>query len=49
MDLRPYDAIDACGYPGLKSIDLASLGVATSPEAAGEHFARRFIERLDEA
>lgn len=49
MDLRPYDAIDACGYPGLKSIDLASLGVATSLDDAGDRFAGHFIERLDDA
>ena len=28
MDLAPYASIDACGFPGLKSVDLASLGVA---------------------
>ena len=27
MDLSPYEAINPCGYPGLKTIDLASLGV----------------------
>ncbi len=30
MDLTPFDAIDACGYAGLRTIDLATLGVATS-------------------
>lgn len=25
MDLGPYAAIDACGYPGLRSVDMASL------------------------
>lgn len=27
MDLAPYDAIDACGYEGLRTIDLATLGI----------------------
>lgn len=27
MDLSPYAAINPCGYPGLKTIDLASLGI----------------------
>ncbi|MFT3858385.1 MAG: lipoyl(octanoyl) transferase LipB [Aquabacterium sp.] len=27
MDLRPYDRINPCGYNGLKTVDLASIGV----------------------
>ena len=27
MDLSPFQAINPCGYPGLQTIDLASLGV----------------------
>jgi len=27
MDLQPFSRINPCGYPGLKSIDLATLGV----------------------
>jgi lipoyl(octanoyl) transferase len=27
MDLRPFSRIDPCGYAGLRSIDLATLGV----------------------
>ncbi len=27
MDLRPYDGINPCGYAGLKTVDLATLGV----------------------
>ena len=26
MDLSPFDGINPCGYPGLRTIDLATLG-----------------------
>jgi lipoyl(octanoyl) transferase len=29
MDLRPFDLINPCGYAGLKTVDLATLGIAT--------------------
>ena len=31
MDLAPFSDIDPCGYPGLKTIDMASLGVEATP------------------
>ena len=35
MDLSPFDAIDACGYAGLRTVDLSTIGVcATWDEAA---------------
>lgn len=30
MDLQPFAAINPCGYPGLVTIDMASLGVTAS-------------------
>jgi len=42
MDLAPFRAIDPCGYRGLAALDLATLGVAAEPFAAG----RRLLERL---
>ncbi|MCH8178751.1 MAG: lipoyl(octanoyl) transferase LipB [Proteobacteria bacterium] len=43
MDLSPYARINPCGYNGLKTVDLASLGVQLSwDEAAG-----RFVQHLD--
>ncbi len=27
MDLRPFDGIDPCGYPGLRTVDLSTIGV----------------------
>jgi lipoyl(octanoyl) transferase len=29
MDLGPFDGIDPCGYAGLRTVDLATLGVET--------------------
>jgi lipoyl(octanoyl) transferase len=49
MDLAPYAGIDACGYPGLRTRDLASLGVTTSPDAVGDVFAEIFVARLGSA
>jgi lipoyl(octanoyl) transferase len=47
MDLAPYDAIDACGYPGLKSIDLAALGVTATPDEVGGRLVVALVDRLD--
>lgn len=41
MDLSPFGAIDPCGYPGLRAIDLAGLGVACTREDVGERLAER--------
>jgi lipoyl(octanoyl) transferase len=36
MDLRPFERIHPCGYPGLKTVDLSTIGVsATWNDAAG--------------
>jgi len=31
MDLRPFAGIDACGYPGLETVDLSTIGVQAEP------------------
>lgn len=36
MDLSPYDRINPCGYAGLRTIDLASLGVLVSPSEVAD-------------
>ena len=43
MDLEPFSRIDPCGYAGLRTVDLATLGVGTSWEEA----AARLAGRLD--
>jgi lipoyl(octanoyl) transferase len=43
MDLKPFDGINPCGYAGLQTVDLVTLGVSADwPEVA-----RRFGERLE--
>jgi lipoyl(octanoyl) transferase len=42
MDLRPYGQINPCGYAGLKTVDMATLGVAVEPGAV----AAVLIDRL---
>lgn len=46
MDLTPYASIDACGYPGLGSVDMRSLGVDASPATVGQELAMVLIDRL---
>jgi lipoyl(octanoyl) transferase len=45
MDLSPFTRIDPCGYAGLKTVDLHSLGVqadwAAVAERLGAHLQRR--------
>ncbi len=42
MDLQPFSGINPCGYAGLRTVDLVTLGVfADWPEVA-----QRFGERL---
>jgi lipoyl(octanoyl) transferase len=41
MDLGPYAAIDACGYPGLRSIDMANLIGAVEPAGVAATLAER--------
>ena len=49
MDLAPYARIDACGYPGLKSIDMTRLGASASVESLADRLAATLIDRIDAA
>jgi lipoyl(octanoyl) transferase len=42
MDLSPFDGINPCGYAGLKTVDLAKLGVSTDWDTV----ARRLGDKL---
>lgn len=42
MDLTPFEGIDPCGYAGLKTVDLAKIGVSTDWDSV----ARRLGDRL---
>lgn len=46
MDLEPFMRIDPCGYKGLATIDLASLGVGCTWEDAAGQLARALARRL---
>ncbi len=44
MDLEPYSRINPCGYAGLKTVDMASLGVDVAWAEAAPVFAQK-LER----
>ena len=46
MDLAPYAGIDPCGYRGLRSVDLRTLGVDASWDAAADRLAGHLARRL---
>ncbi len=46
MDLEPFSRIDPCGYAGLKTVDLRSLGVDLSWDDAAAGLAARLQRRL---
>jgi lipoyl(octanoyl) transferase len=46
MDLKPFDWIDPCGYVGLRTVDLATLGVSTEWATVAERLGRRLASHL---
>ena len=46
MDLSPYQRINPCGYAGLHTVDLATLGVSVSWDGAAERLCRH-LQALD--
>ncbi|WP_321786629.1 lipoyl(octanoyl) transferase LipB [Burkholderia pyrrocinia] len=49
MDLRPFLAINPCGYAGLETVDMASLEVAADWDDVARTLVRRLIANLDGA
>ncbi len=41
MDLQPFERINPCGYAGLKTVDLATLGVLADPATVADALGRR--------
>ena len=41
MDLEPFTRIDPCGYPGLKTVDLSTIGVSTTWNEAAQVLGRK--------
>jgi lipoyl(octanoyl) transferase len=46
MDLEPFSRIDPCGYAGLQTVDLRTLGVAADAETAATRLAAALERRL---
>jgi lipoyl(octanoyl) transferase len=46
MDLEPFHRINPCGYAGLRTVDLATLGVQVTPEAVAPVLMQRLIAHL---
>ena len=49
MDLAPFDAIDPCGYPGLRVTQMRDLGFELSVAEAGQRLAGLISQRLADA
>jgi lipoyl(octanoyl) transferase len=46
MDLEPFERINPCGYAGLRTVDLATLGIRANPETVAGHLAERLAAHL---
>lgn len=46
MDLAPFGRINPCGYTGLATVDLASLGVQVAPAEVAGVLAGQLVSRL---
>jgi len=46
MDLEPFDRINPCGYAGLKTVDLSTIGVETTWNEAAQVLAHQLAARL---
>lgn len=46
MDLEPFERINPCGYAGLKTVDLSTIGVETTWDEAAQVLAQQLAARL---
>jgi lipoyl(octanoyl) transferase len=46
MDLEPFVRIHPCGYPGLKTVDLSTIGVSTTWDEAAQILGRKLAAHL---
>jgi lipoyl(octanoyl) transferase len=46
MDLEPFVRIHPCGYPGLKTVDLSTIGVSTTWDEAAQILGRKLGAHL---
>jgi lipoyl(octanoyl) transferase len=47
MDLQPFSGINPCGYAGLATVDLATLGIYTDWPTVAERFGERLRAQLE--
>ena len=47
MDMRPFDAIHPCGYEGLKTIDMKSLGVSDNIDIVAKNIVSHLSQQLE--
>lgn len=46
MDLEPYSRINPCGHPGLRTVDLSTIGVTTDTATVAEVLSQELARRL---
>lgn len=46
MELEPFSRINPCGYPGLKTVDLSTIGIQTTWQDAAQVLAAELTTRL---
>jgi lipoyl(octanoyl) transferase len=46
MDLSPFDRINPCGYAGLRTVDLSTIGVSVSWQEAAELLGTKLVAAL---
>ena len=47
MDLKPFEAINPCGYAGLKTIDLQTLGVSDNIDIVAKNLLSHLSQQLE--
>lgn len=47
MDLSPFEAINPCGYAGLRTIDMASLGVSDNSDIVVKNLLSHLSQQLE--
>lgn len=47
MDLQPFEAINPCGYAGLKTIDLQTLGVSDNIDIVAKNVLSHLSQQLE--
>lgn len=47
MDLKPFEAINPCGYEGLKTIDMKSLGVSDNIDIVAKNLLSHLSQQLE--